>query len=218
MDQRTIIVGDVHGCYRECKSLLKKVNADPKQDRILFIGDLINKGPSSKGVWEISREMKATCIMGNHELSLLEMTQGKYHKHEKYLAKLHKDFGSHFDDFIKDIHGFPLWLEDHDLMMVHGGLVPGLHPDQTDPWDLVTIRTWDGEGEDLKNESNPPWFDFYHGADTVVFGHWAALGGVQREKVIGLDTGCVYGGKLSCLIWPERKIVSVNARKAYAKI
>jgi len=51
-----------------------------------------------------------------------------------------------------------------------------------------------------------------------VFGHWAALGGVQREKVIGLDTGCVYGGKLSCLIWPERKIVSVNARKAYAKI
>ena len=218
MVQRTLIIGDVHGCHRELKDLLKKVKADPEEDRIIFIGDLINKGPSSRGVWEQFRELNAMSLMGNHELSLLEMTQGKYHKHEKYLAKLHKDFGSHFDAFIKDIHGFPLWLEDHDLMMVHGGLVPGLHPDQTDPWHLVTIRTWDGEGHDLKNEKNPPWFDLYDGDDLVVFGHWAALGGIMRERIIGLDTGCVYGGKLSCLILPERKIVQVTARKAYAKI
>ena len=217
-EQRTIIVGDVHGCYRELRDLLKKVKADPEHDRIIFIGDLINKGPSSKGVWEIFREMEAMCIMGNHELSLLEMSQGKHHKHSKYLGGLHKDFGSHFDDFIQDVYGFPFWLEDHELMMVHGGLVPGLHPDQTDPWHLVTIRTWDGEGHDLKDEKNPPWFDFYEDDDLVVFGHWAALGGLNRENVIGLDTGCVYGGKLSCLILPERKLVSVKARKTYAQI
>ena len=103
-------------------------------------------------------------------------------------------------------------------MLVHAGLVPGLHPDQTAPWDLVTIRTWDGEGEDLKNPDNPPWFDFYEGDDLVVFGHWAALGGISRSNVIGLDTGCVYGGELSCLILPERKFVRVSAERQYAAI
>jgi len=218
MDGRTIIIGDVHGCHRELKALLDKVNAVPEEDTIIFIGDLINKGPSSRGVWELYREYRATCIMGNHELSLLELVHGKHHKHKKYLSRLHKDFGSKFDEFVQDVHQFPLWLEDHDLMMVHGGLIPGLHPDQMDPWHLVTIRTWDGEGHDLKNESNPPWFDLYEGDDLVVFGHWAALGGIVREKVIGLDTGCVYGGKLSCLLLPERKIVKVSAKKSYAKI
>lgn len=218
MDERTIIIGDVHGCHRELKKLLKKVKADPKQDRVVFIGDLINKGPSSRGVWELFREMEAVSLMGNHELSLLELVRGKFHKHSKYFEALHKDMGRHFDDFVADVANFPLWLEDHDLMMVHAGLVPGLHPDQTDPWHLVTIRTWDGEGEDLKNDKNPPWFDLYEGDDLVVFGHWAALGGLDRPKAVGLDTGCVYGGKLTCLILPERKFVSVKADKPYAKI
>lgn len=218
MDRRKIIIGDVHGCHRELKKLLKKVGADPKQDDIVFIGDLINKGPSSRGVWELYREMEAVSLMGNHELSLLELVEGKFHKHNKYYDILHQDLGSHFDDFVADVRGFPLWLEDHDLMMVHAGLVPGLHPDQADPWHLVTIRTWDGEGEDLKNDANPPWFDLYDGDDLVVFGHWAALGGLDRPKVVGLDTGCVYGGKLTCLILPERKFVSVKAKKAYASI
>lgn len=218
MEKRTLVIGDVHGCAKELKQLLKKVKADPKQDRIVFIGDIINKGPSSRGVWEIFREMNAVSLMGNHELSLLELVEGKFHKHSKYFDLLRKEFGSLFDEFVADVHQFPLWLEDHDLMMVHAGLVPGLHPDQTDPWHLVTIRTWDGEGHDLKNEANPKWFDLYQGGELVVFGHWAALGGVDRPKVIGLDTGCVYGGKLSCLIMPERKIVSVSAKKSYASI
>jgi bis(5'-nucleosyl)-tetraphosphatase (symmetrical) len=218
MEKRTLVIGDVHGCAKELKQLLKKVKADPKQDRIIFIGDLINKGPSSRGVWELFREMEAVCLMGNHELSLLELVEGKFHKHSKYFDVLRKDFGAKFDDFVADVHQFPLWLEDHDLMMVHAGLVPGLHPDQTDPWHLVSIRTWDGEGHDLKNEANPNWFDLYEGNDLVVFGHWAALGGLDRPKVIGLDTGCVYGGKLSCLILPERKIVSISAKKSYASI
>jgi len=218
MEKRTLIIGDVHGCHKELKKLLKKVKADPDQDRILFIGDLINKGPDSRKVWELYREYQGLSLMGNHEYSMLALVQGKLHKHSKYLSTLHKHFGSAFDEFVVDVHQFPLWFEDHDLMLVHGGLVPGLHPDQTDPWHLLTIRTWDGEGHDLKNEKNPPWFDLYEGNELVVFGHWAALGGVNRPNVIGLDTGCVYGGKLSCLILPERKIVSVSALKKYAEI
>lgn len=218
MEKRTLIIGDVHGCDKELKKLLKEVKADPDQDQILFIGDLINKGPNSRGVWEIFREMKAKAILGNHELSMLELVQGKFHKHGKYFEQLQHDFGRYFADFVHDVSNWPLWYEDHELMLVHAGLVPGLHPDQTDPWALVTIRTWDGVGEDLKNPDNPPWYDFYAGDDLIVFGHWAALGGLNRPRVIGLDTGCVYGGSLSCLILPERKLVSVPARKAYAKI
>lgn len=218
MEKRTLIIGDVHGCYKELKKLLKKVDAKPDEDRIIFIGDLINKGPDSRKVWELFREMKATCIMGNHEYSFLHLAQGKIHKHSKYFDGLRKNFGSKFDEFVADVSQFPLWLEDKNLMLVHGGLVPGLHPEQTNPWHLVSIRTWDGEGADLKKESNPPWFDLYDGDDVVVFGHWAALGGIDRPKVIGLDTGCVYGGSLSCLILPERKIVRVSAQKKYAQM
>jgi len=218
MAKRTLIIGDVHGCAKELKALLKKVSADPDRDRILFIGDLINKGPDSYGVWRQFREMKGVSVMGNHELSLLQLTRGKYHKHGKYYDRLHKEFGRYFDEFVADVSHFPLWYEYHDLMLVHAGLVPGLHPDQTDPWHLVTIRTWDGEGHDLKNPDNPPWFDLYEGDDLVVFGHWAALGGLDRPKTIGIDTGCVYGGKLSCLILPERRLVTVPAQKAYASI
>jgi len=218
MEKRTLIIGDVHGCHKELKKLLKEVKADPGEDRIIFIGDLINKGPSSRGVWELFQEVNGVSIMGNHELSMLMLAEGKLHKHSKYFDKLRKEFGSRFDAFVEDVHQWPLWLEDQDLMMVHGGLVPGLHPDQTDPWHLVSIRTWDGEGHDLKDERNPPWFDLYEGEDLVVFGHWAALGGLNRPKVIGIDTGCVYGGELTCLILPERTFVRVKAQKQYAKI
>lgn len=218
MSKRTLIIGDVHGCHKELSRLLKEVQADPEEDQILFVGDLINKGPSSRGVWELFREMKGVSILGNHELSLLELVQGKFHKHGKYFDILQQDFGRYFTDFVQEVSRWPLWYEDHELMMVHAGLVPGLHPDQTDPWILTTIRTWDGEGEDLKHPNNPPWFDLYAGNDLVVFGHWAALGGLNRPRVIGLDTGCVYGGRLSCLLLPERKIVSIPAKKAYASI
>ncbi len=218
MSERTIIIGDVHGCDKELAALLKEVGANPQQDKILFIGDLINKGPSSRGAWELFREMKASSILGNHELSMLELVKGRLHKHGKYYSKLQQDFGRYFTDFVLDVSQWPLWYEDGNLMLVHAGLVPGLHPDQSDPWHLVTIRTWDGKGEDLKHPANPPWFDFYAGDELVVFGHWAALGGLDRPRVIGLDTGCVYGGKLSCLILPERRIVSVPAKKAYAAI
>ena len=154
MEKRTLIIGDVHGCHKELKKLLKEVKANPAKDRIVFIGDLINKGPCSRAVWEIFRELNAISIMGNHELSMLMLAEGKLHKHSKYFDKLRKEFGSEFDEFVQDVHEWPLWLEDHDLMMVHGGLVPGLHPEQTDPWHLVSIRTWDGAGHDLKDESN----------------------------------------------------------------
>ncbi len=218
MDQRTILIGDVHGCHRELEALLEKLKLVPGEDRVWFVGDLINKGPSSRAVWELYRQSQGQAILGNHELSFLEVASGRPHKHEKYFKKLKKDFGPQFDSFLQDVRSWPLWMEDRDLMMVHAGLIPGKHPDATDPWALTCIRTWDGKGEDLQNESNPPWFDFYEGTKLLVFGHWAALGGLDRPNIIGLDTGCVYGGSLTALVLPERRLVRVKAFETYCAI
>ena len=99
--------------------------------------------------------------------------------------------------------------------MVHGGIVPGVALEDSDPYQITSIRTWDGVGSKLSNPDNPPWFDFYHEKKPVIFGHWAALGGIKRHNVIGIDTGCVYGKKLTALILPEAELVSVNAEKVY---
>ncbi len=216
--ERTIIIGDVHGCVRELASLLREAEVNPVRDRVLFIGDLINKGPSSRGVWELFRSVGGVSILGNHELSMLQILDGQPHRHEKYIHDLERDFGSSLGAFEADVRQWPLWIEEEGLLMVHAGLQPGLHPRDTDPWTLVTIRTWDGVGEDLFNDQHPPWFDFYGGASLVVFGHWAALGGLIRDQLIGLDTGCVYGGMLSSLILPERRMVRVKAQQAYCQV
>lgn len=216
--QRTIIIGDVHGCYRELAMLLREVDANPQFDRILFLGDLINKGPSSRGVWELFQSVNGISIIGNHELSMLKILDGEANRHQKYIDDLHRDFDGDMGTFAADVRRWPLWIEEPGLMLVHAGLQPGFHPGMTDPWTLVSIRTWDGVGKDLFNSAHPPWFDFYTGQSLVVFGHWAALGGLNREHVIGLDTGCVYGGMLSCLVLPERRFVRVKACKAYCPI
>lgn len=216
--KRTLIIGDVHGCYEELGLLLKEVKAKPGDDDILFIGDLINKGPSGYRTWKLCRKVGGVAIRGNHEMSLLSVLKGDAHRHKKYLGDLRKDFGKKLEAFAEDVRRWPLWIERDNFLMVHAGLEPGKRPEATNPWTLVTIRTWDGEGKDLNNEIHPPWFDYYDGNKLVVFGHWAALGGVERPNVIGLDSGCVYGGSLSCLILPERKIVRVKARRAYASI
>ena len=110
------------------------------------------------------------------------------------------------------------------FIAVHAGLLPNKKPQQMDLEDLVKIRK-------ITDPQNPKilksWFDFYKGKKLVVFGHWAALNGIVKENVIGLDTGCVYGKKLTALVLSDsasspnsskREIVSVQAKKQYLAI
>lgn len=215
---RTVIIGDVHGCYLELGQLLREAHVVPGRDRVIFIGDLINKGPCSYRVWELFRSVRAESILGNHEWSMLQLLDGDSNKHAKYRDRLAKDFGRSLGSFVRAVRQWPLWLDLGDYLLVHAGVVPGRHPRDTDPWVLTTIRTWDGKGGDLLNPANPAWFDLYQGDQTVVFGHWAALGGLQRPYAVGLDTGCVYGGMLTALILPERRFVRVRARAPYCMV
>jgi bis(5'-nucleosyl)-tetraphosphatase (symmetrical) len=215
--KRTLFIGDVHGCIQELDDLLGKLDYAPDRDRLFFVGDLIGKGLNSYEVYQRYKETGGQAVLGNHEWHLLER-----HDHDleqtPYYIILRDAFGDRFEAFIDDLRSWPLYIEEEDFMLVHAGLVPGRHPRKCTGEELTMIRTWDGKGKDLQNPKNPAWFDLYKEDKLVVFGHWAALEGVERPNAIGLDTGCVYGKKLSALVLPERKIVRVKARKVYSKI
>lgn len=214
---RTIIIGDVHGCIRELDDLLKVLDVVPGRDRLLFIGDLINKGPDSAAVLHRFYDLRAESILGNHEYNLLRQARGESRRSRSY-HRLREALGKKWDTWLSRFETWPLYVRTSDWTLVHAGLDPGRPLEKTSAETLVTIRTWDKKGRDLQDPKNPPWFDFYGKDHLVVFGHWAALGGVVRPNVIGLDTGCVYGNRLSAVVLPERDVVSVPARKTYVKV
>lgn len=203
---RTIFIGDVHGCAEELKLLVKKLEVGSR-DRVIMLGDLINRGPDPAGVVRFVYEMDFECLMGNHEDEYLR----HYHGMEPY-ASLRKSLG-------EEIHAWlerrPLWIETDDFLAVHAGLEPGKHPSETSKRILVTIRTWDGKGEDLKNPDNPAWYEFYDGSRPVFYGHWARKGLNIRANTIGLDSGCVYGRALSAYILETRELVQLPALKTH---
>lgn len=215
---RTIIIGDVHGCHSELAKLLRMVSVVPEVDRVIFIGDLINKGPDSKRVWDLFCSVGGESILGNHEWNLLRLLDGADRKHTKYVQGLESSFGSQFPVFVDAVRTWPLWMDLGDYLLVHAGLAPGKHPSETEPRILTSIRTWDGCGKNLSDPAHVPWFELYDGNQTIVFGHWAALGGLNHENIIGLDTGCVYGGALTALILPDRQFVRVQAEAVYCPI
>lgn len=190
---RTLIIGDIHGCLRELQLLLEKVSYSASEDRLIFVGDLINKGPSSLAVLEYVKNLRCEVILGNHELALLIN-----YENEKRVP--------YPKEYIEWIKSWPLYIEEDDFIVVHGGIIPGQSLAQSDPNQLVRIRLWQGQ----------PWYEFYQDKKLVVFGHWAANGLVWRENAIGLDTGCVYGRQLSCLSLPGRQLYQVDALEAYA--
>ena len=123
--------------------------------------------------------------------------------------------GDHLSYWQSWMTGLPFFIENEDFLVVHAGIVPGEHPSQSAPKALVTIRTWDKIGKELSAPKNPAWFSYYKSPKLVIFGHWASLGLVIRENVIGLDSGCVYGKKLTALVLPDKRIFQVNAEKTY---
>lgn len=216
MSKRTIIIGDVHGCYEELIELLEKCHYDLENDRLIFLGDLINKGPYSRKVVNFVMEGGHECIQGNHERGFLNsLVNPQFFKRgfkkffESYESKKERE------RVIEWMENLPLIIEDKDFICVHGGLQPHLPLKKQKPEIVTRIRTWGGDPMDMDNESDPPWYHYYQGDKLVIFGHWAMRGLVVEDKVVGLDTGCVWGGALSALILPEKKVVSVKAHQQY---
>ena len=211
MKARVFVIGDVHGCFDELMLLLKKAKCDPQKERVILVGDLINKGPDSFKVLSWAYEQKIEIVIGNHELKFLGFCEKQPEALGPELEKLKEAMGPDLKKWLSWIKNWPVYIEEEGFLIIHGGLVPGEHPEQSKIEYLVNIRYWDGCGKDMNNPMYPPWHDFYAGSKLVVYGHWAKQGLKIKENSIGLDTACVYGGQLSGLWLPEKKIVQVSS-------
>ncbi len=207
---RTIVIGDVHGCYDELQDLLRAVKARP-EDRLISVGDLICKGPASDRVikWAMAQN-NLECVLGNHELRFLNCRRrGAIPDVKPTDKETYLQFGGGYEDAMRYIARWPLTVSGDGFMVVHGGFDPREGLEWQSDVQLTTIRR-------LK-DTEEPWYERYADPRLIVFGHWAAPEPVVRKNAIGLDTGCVYGGDLTAVILPERRLDSVPARRAYLK-
>ena len=151
---RTLFIGDVHGCLDELQGLLKLLQVR-SQDRVILLGDLINRGPYSAEVVEYVAEKGYEAILGNHEDHYLR----NYKSDAKYL-KLYEKLGPKLHAWIMRL---PLYIEGKKFLAVHAGLQPDTKLKDTPRKVLLNIRTWDGEGKDLNNPQFPAWYESYRG-------------------------------------------------------
>lgn len=218
---RTLIVGDIHGCREELEDLLGESGWE-HDDLLISVGDLVAKGPDSRGVIRLMRRIGARAVRGNHDEHCLRWWNAKVTGRElPRLKPAHQQVVDTLDD--EDwrwLAALPLWieLEGHEAVVVHAGLLPNVPLEDHEPHDLMNMRSVLPDGSASRNyEDGTPWSELWTGPRLVVFGHDAIRGLQTRPHAIGLDTGCVYGGWLTGLWLPERELVSVPARAAYSR-
>jgi len=211
---KTFIVGDIHGCLDMLERLMRSIEWYPGADRLIFLGDFIDRGSQSKGVVDyvmgISKlSERVECLMGNHEQILLDFMDGKDTNTfflNGGLATLNsyrsdqQKYGGFLipDEHLAFFRSLNLLIELDDYYVVHAGLRPGVPMESQNPEDLLWIR-------DSFIFSN-----FYFGK-RVIFGHTPFANPLVMENKIGLDTGAVYGNRLTCLELPTFKFHFVEA-------
>jgi hypothetical protein len=214
---RTIIVGDVHGCVDELGRLLDLV-APAASDQVLFVGDLIARGPDSLGVLELYRQVNGKSVLGNHEFKLLGAHRARQNGTKRprisalHYALMHR-LGAEDWALLEQL---PLWLSvpEHGLRVVHAGVLPEQSLEAQDPWVLTHIRSIDPEGKPSPRHDYQPWAERYAGEPHLVFGHNSRLGLQLHPSATGLDTGCVYGGRLTALVLgAEQRVPSAAAER-----
>lgn len=219
MSKRNIFIGDIHGCFNELQALLTKVHYNKDQDDLYLLGDVINKGPKNQEVLEFIEQERPFIIKGNHEFYFLKYCHGQTDLKSQSFEKLKKELQPRLNHWLELIDSWPYFIEREHFLCIHAGIPPLESPLKSiDPELLTNIRTWDGSGESLSNPKNPPWHELYQNSKLVIYGHWAQQGLLKTHNTIGLDSGCVYGGKLSALILPSKEIVQVQAKEIYCPI
>lgn len=220
--ERTIVVGDVHGCADELQRLLHDCGY-VRGDRIVLVGDVVAKGPDSQAVVQLLREEGGRAVMGNHDEHALKAREEARHG-ERVKAERQQLIDTLTDEDWAFLEALPLFLRlgperagEADTVVVHGGVVPGVAIERQDREHLLTLRSIRKDGTPSKKIEGRPWAAVWAGPERIVFGHDAVRGLQQEPMATGLDTGCVYGGKLTALVLPERRVVSVSARRVYAE-
>lgn len=206
-------VGDIHGCYFALESLLNQIPISWGKDYLIFLGDYIDRGPDSRRVIELLLQLKDSYsdrvipLKGNHEwmferylLGLdteVFLYNGGYETLKNYHEKGRLNIPSEHIAFIKEL---PLYLEMGDYIFVHAGINPGKSLHNQNEEDLLWIRQS---------------FYLYEGkfSKKIIFGHTPFPDVLKLDDRIGIDTGCVYGGKLTAIKLPEEEIFQIECRR-----
>jgi serine/threonine protein phosphatase 1 len=212
--KRTFIIGDIHGCLDMLEKLMDKIAWSPDNDRLIFLGDYIDRGENPKGVVDYildltRRSSLVECLKGNHEAMLLDFLTGR----DRFMFiinggwKTLESYGmyesSEDDSAIPSEHrifyeSLKLYVELEDYYVVHAGFKPGLDMKKQTEDEMLWIRKSFVSSD----------FDF---GKKIIFGHTPFKEPFIMQNKIGLDTGAVYGNRLTCLQLPEMKFHSVEA-------
>jgi serine/threonine protein phosphatase 1 len=217
MNGRLIALGDIHGCQAEFTEMLERL-ALTKDDQLILLGDLVNRGPDSRKVIDLARAAHAVSLLGNHELRLLNYRRTK---DEDFLKENDQETSTQLrpEDWTY-LESMPLthFVEELNTVFVHGGFIPG-EPWQKQPASVVTrVQVIDRDGRPRKRADCPDcplWAKLWNGPPFVVYGHSPRPEVYKLKWSVCIDTGCVLGGHLTAYILPEKRFVQVKARRRY---
>jgi len=212
--KRTIIIGDIHGCYDELKNLLKKCNFNPENDRCIFAGDLLDRGPRSIDVVDFAMKYNIEISLGNHDDKYIQYSLMKKTRIPPVKFEIYKNLGENRIDFLKK-QKFYILLPEYNTMVVHAGVLPDkslfnqskntyLYTRYVNPNTLQKLH--------LGPNHSPPssgvhWTKIYNGEVDIVYGHDVQsltepniYTNTQGARTIGIDTGACFGGHLTAFI------------------
>lgn len=231
----TFVIGDVHGCYHELIELVIKAKIDSTVD-VVFVGDLIDKGPNSQDVCAEAFEdlpkiaKTVTVLRGNHEHKM-----GKYHQHVlkkektpsyKIPTKTTPEFLKEYESVGKWVGRFsdlPMFMDIGNFRIVHAGPADLQNPNTVNDRMLYMRYIHKDTHEflplvDMKRPENSiEWYEAYFGEKIIVFGHITRDEPVLRPNALGIDTGCVHGGHLTGIWMETKEVVQVKAAKQYSR-
>ncbi|MGW3630753.1 polynucleotide kinase-phosphatase [Streptomyces sp. NPDC005122] len=224
------IVGDIHGCASELETLLGKLGyvdgAHPGGRTAVFVGDLVDRGPDTPGVLRRVMSMVASgnalCVPGNHENKLGRHLGGRKVQHTHGLAETVAQLAGESEEFRAQVKGFVDGLVSHyvldggRLVVCHAGLPERYHgrtSGRVRSHALYGDTT--GETDEFGLPVRYPWAEDYRGRAAVVYGHTPVPQATWLNNTLCVDTGAVFGGKLTALRWPERELVDVPAERVW---
>ena len=211
---RTIIIGDVHGCEPELVEMLRRVSPSRRcGDRLIFLGDVIGKGPQPLRSLRLAREQveslgRGEVLMGNHEAAVVRWFDQRdagvpARKRAKLLSRASIALAQSLTgDEVAWLRRRPYYIElvDHRIVCVHAGLQPGVPLARQSRAHMITTRSLSADGTPSAQLGRESWATRWHGPPHIVFGHDARRQLQRHAWATGLDTGCVYGGNLTAMV------------------
>ncbi|MBJ6118102.1 polynucleotide kinase-phosphatase [Pontibacter sp. BT310] len=235
------IIGDVHGCFDELLELLTTLGYSinlkqeeafevqaPHGRKVIFLGDLTDRGPKSPEVLRLVMDMvnagQALCIRGNHDDKLLRYLQGKNVNLDHGLDKTVQQLAATSSEFKKEVEAFLDSLIAHyvldagKLVVAHAGLPEEMHGRAASAVRAFCLYgETTGEVDEFGLPVRHDWAKNYRGKAMVVYGHTPVPGIDWLNNTLNVDTGCVFGGRLTALRYPERETVSVDSKAVYSE-